>query len=46
MDSLLFHCWKTRTPYDEKIYLQSLQKRNPTLWAEAQALLPRKKKAA
>ena len=43
---ILFHCWKTRTVYDEQIYLKSLEKRNPTLWAEAQALPPRKKKAA
>lgn len=43
---ILFHCWKTRTCYDEQIYLKSLEKRNPTLWAEAQALPTRKKKAA
>jgi len=38
---ILFHCWKTRSPYDESIYLRSLQKRNPVLWAEIQALPPR-----
>jgi transposase len=43
---ILFHCWKTRTCYDEQIYLKSLEKRNPTLWAEAQALPLRKRKAA
>ena len=43
---ILFHCWKTRTGYDEQIHLKSLQKRNPTLWAEIQLLPPRKKKAA
>lgn len=43
---ILFHCWKTRTAYDEQIYLKSLEKRNPTLWTQAQALPPRKKKAA
>jgi transposase len=43
---ILFHCWKTRTVYDESIYLKSLQKRNPTLWAEIQLLPPRKKKVA
>jgi transposase len=43
---ILFHCWKTRTGYDESIYLKSLQKRNPTLWAEIQLLPPRKKKVA
>jgi len=43
---ILFHCWKTRTGYDEQIYLKALQKRNPTLWAEIQLLPPRKKKVA
>jgi len=43
---ILFHCWKTRTGYDEQIYLKSLQKRNPTLWAEIQLLPPRKKRVA
>jgi transposase len=43
---ILFHCWKTRTVYDEQIYLKSLQKRNPTLWDEIQLLPPRKKKVA
>ena len=43
---ILFHCWKARTGYDEQIYLKSLQKRNPTLWAEIQLLPPRKTKAA
>jgi len=43
---ILFHCWKTRTGYDESIYLKSLQKRNPTLWVEIQLLPPRKKKVA
>ena len=38
---ILFHCWKTRTCYDESIYLKSLQKRNPSLWTEIQALPPR-----
>jgi transposase len=41
---ILFHCWKTRTCYDEQIYLKSLQKRNPTLWADIQALPPRARK--
>ena len=41
---ILFHCWKTRSPYDESIYLRSLQKRNPVLWAEIQALPPRVRK--
>jgi transposase len=42
---ILFRCWKTRTAYDEAIYLRSLQKRNPSLWAETQALPPRKNRA-
>ncbi len=33
---ILFRCWKNRTPYDEQVYLQSLQKRNSPL----KALLP------
>jgi transposase len=33
---VLFRCWKNRTPYDEQVYLQSLQKRNSPL----KALLP------
>jgi transposase len=41
---ILFHCWKTRIRYDESIYLRSLQKRNPTLWADIQALPPRLRK--
>ena len=41
---ILFHCWKTRTCYDESIYLKSLQKRNPSLWAQIQALPPRVRK--
>ena len=36
----------TVTDPDEQIYLKSLQKRNPTLWAEIQLLPPRKKKVA
>lgn len=30
---ILFRCWQTRTPYDEAIYLQSLQRSNPKLLA-------------
>ena len=41
---ILFHCWKTRTGYDESIYLKSLEKRNPSLWTEIQALPPRVRK--
>jgi len=28
---VLFRCWKDRKPYDEQVYLQSLQKRNSPL---------------
>jgi transposase len=28
---ILHHCWKTRQPYDESIYLNSLKKRDSTL---------------
>jgi len=30
---VLFRCWKNRTPYDEPVYCQSLQKRNSPLKA-------------
>lgn len=30
---ILFRCWKTRTPYDEQIYLASLRRRGSTLCA-------------
>jgi hypothetical protein len=30
---VLFRCWKNRTPYDEQVYVQSLQKRNSPLKA-------------
>jgi transposase len=43
---ILFHCWKTRTRYDERIYLKSLEKRNRSLWLETQALPPRKRRTA
>jgi Transposase IS116/IS110/IS902 family len=33
---VLYRCWKNRTPYDEQVYWQSLQKRNSPL----KALLP------
>jgi hypothetical protein len=33
---ILFRCWKDGKPYDEQLYLQSLQKRNSPL----KALLP------
>ena len=30
---VLFRCWKNHTPYNEQVYLQSLQKRNSPLMA-------------
>jgi hypothetical protein len=30
---ILFRCWKTKTPYSEERYLQSLQRRKATLLA-------------
>ena len=30
---VLFHCWKTNTPYDEAIYLEALRRRNAPLLA-------------
>ena len=30
---ILFRCWKTRTPYDEQIYLASLRRRGSPLCA-------------
>lgn len=38
---ILFRCWQTRTPYDEQIYLNSLQRKNSPLLAAIQALPPR-----
>src|SRR3989441_4397116 len=35
---ILFRCWQDRGPYDEQKYLQSLERRNPTLWAAIQQL--------
>jgi transposase len=45
---ILYRCWQARTPYDEQIYLKSLEKRNPALLAVIQAQPPktRNKKAA
>lgn len=28
---ILYRCWKTRTPYDESVYLKALERRNSTL---------------
>ena len=44
---ILFRCWKERIPYEESKYLQSLQRRNPQLWAASQQPPPpRSKKTA
>ena len=29
---VLYRCWKTRTPYDETVYLQALRRRQSPLW--------------
>jgi transposase len=41
---ILFRCWKQRVPYDESKYLQSLQRRNPQLWAASQQPPPPRSK--
>src|SRR5437016_288527 len=35
---ILFRCWQTRTPYDEQVYLKSLEQKNSPLLAAIQAL--------
>ena len=35
---ILYHCWKTRTPYDESAYVQALHKRHSPLWLRTIAL--------
>ena len=37
---IIFRCWKNGTPYDEQIYLRSLQKRNSPLSATAMGWKP------
>jgi transposase len=32
---ILYHCWKTHTPYDESVYLQALRRRRSPLWLAA-----------
>ncbi len=32
---VLYRCWQTRTPYDEKLYLQALRRRCSPLWLAA-----------
>ena len=29
---ILYRCWKDRTPYDEQVYLRSLQRHHSPLW--------------
>jgi transposase len=44
---IMIRCWHDHKPYDENVYLQSLEKRNPTLHAAAlNIILPKDKKAA
>ena len=35
---ILYRCWKTRTPYDEALYLRALQRRHSPLWLAAASL--------
>lgn len=35
---ILFRCWQTRTPYDEQVYLKSLEQKKSPLLAAIQAL--------
>lgn len=32
---ILYRCWKTRTPYDERLYLEALRRRRSPLWLAA-----------
>lgn len=34
---ILYRCWQTRTPYDEKLYLEALRQRRSPLWLAAAA---------
>ncbi|HVA01912.1 MAG TPA: IS110 family transposase [Terriglobia bacterium] len=35
---VLCRCWKTRTPYDENLYLEALRRRHSPLWLAAGSL--------
>ncbi len=35
---ILYRCWKTRTPYDESLYLEALHRRHSSLWSAATSL--------
>jgi transposase len=35
---ILYHCWKTRTAYDESVYLEALRRRHSQLWLAAASL--------
>ncbi len=35
---ILYRCWKDRTPYDEQVYLKSLQRHRSRLWLAAISL--------
>ena len=44
---IMLRCWHDHQPYDETVYMQALEKRNPTLYAAAlKIILPKEKKAA
>jgi transposase len=35
---ILYRCWKERRPYDEQVYLKSLQRRRSSLWLASMSL--------
>ena len=35
---ILYRCWKDRTPYDEQVYLKSLQRHRSPLWLAVKSL--------
>ena len=41
---IMIRCWHNHQPYDETIYMQSLEKRNPTLHAAALKIILSKEK--
>ena len=42
---ILFRCWKTRVPYHEPLYLESLARKNPDLYQRIQQQAPLKETA-
>lgn len=35
---ILYRCWRDRTPYDERVYLESLRRRRSPLWLAAMSI--------